>query len=105
MNFRNAILAFTDRTDFAGGFARPLMFHNRTERTGFRAKTAVHAFDLSIWARRWPSKEIAFMVASALAAMGQTPPAGIGDFHPADRALIARWLNHFEDVRIVFIAT
>jgi hypothetical protein len=43
-------------------------------------------------------------MASAGAAMGQAPAAGIGDFHPADRALIASRLDHFEDVRIVFVA-
>jgi hypothetical protein len=81
------------------------MFDNRAEGTGFRAKTAVHAFRFIDLGPEMAIKRDRLHVASPLAAMGQTPPAGIGDFHPADRALIASWLNHFEDVRIVFIAT
>ena len=41
---------------------------------------------------------------SAKAAVRQTSAASIGDFHPADRALIASWLNDFEEVRVIFIA-
>src|SRR5574344_373346 len=100
----DSVFAFADRSGFASGRAGPLMLRDRAERAGLRAETAVHALRFIDLGPKMAIERDRLHVASPLAAMGQTSPASIGDFHPADRALVASRFDHFEDVGVTFIA-
>jgi hypothetical protein len=74
IDLSDAVFAFTDRFDFAGGFARPLMVDDRPKGQALAHKTAIDAFALIDVGMEVRIERDGLHVASALRSDGPSSP-------------------------------
>ena len=104
INSRGVVLVDGDGLYLAGHLAGALAVHNGGIGADLGALAALHALGFVDVRHMVVVKRDGAPLAHVLTAVGQAPPAGVGDLVPSSRALIAGNVNDLDNVGVVGMA-